>query len=486
MLVMLEIFSICYPALPEIILMIGSVCVLFCPNINRVIQYIFVCALLGCTVCLLVYSKNVGPNNFQSWINLNANVTTFAGMFISDLSINTTKIMLCIWGLLYLLVVIHSKYFILSNHELFYTLAITLGSMIAFSANDFMLLFISIELISFSIIFLINKQCENRAIFNIFIAYGAGSAFFLFGSALFYGIYQTTNFTLLVEKLSFTKLTIMENPLIFFAITLVTFGLLAKMLFCPFHKLYIAAVEKIDLPQFIFIVFLSNFVYFLIIIRLFVIFKCESFKIIFLILGMLGMFAGFWGAFKQNIIKNIIALHTLGTTGMLFVGFFASYTNIIASSLFIFIVLGLSILILLRGLLFIRKFDRELITIKDLQFIKNEPLPATFTLGLGTLTFVNVPPFPGFIPFFIFAKNFVADCAYTTLYTIVLFKIISTLTGINIVSSLVSSENTKMSHTLTSSHVATLCACSTLIILTIYAEKVINLVTLVETIFKGY
>ncbi|MDR1908158.1 MAG: hypothetical protein LBQ43_04855 [Holosporales bacterium] len=475
-----ESFLIFIPALPEMLLMAGAIALFFVPASGR---HAFACALLTGVLLLTCQDRNTELDIFEN-MDPTFSVTTFSGMFIIDCFIKIQKTIICAWALLYMFTSISKKQFVFNHNDLFCIFTIIIGSMFALSANDFKLLFIGCELISFAtIVFL--KVSDKNVILKIFIVHGIGSALFLFGASIFYSIFQTTDFSLLISKLLVIRPTISSHPFVFLAMFFIVIASFAKILFCPFHGLCTELSEKIEWPIFIFINFISNLVCLSVLVRLFILFNCGAFKNIFLIAGEVGMALGFLNALRQNQIKNILACHTIGTVGMLFVGFATSYTNIVSSLLFILATHGLSLLILLGAALFIQRYGGRLITLSNLPFIRSRSPIAAFLLGFGILSLVNLPPLPGFIPFLVFAKNFVEEGAFVTLGSVIFFKLMSMSVGVNIVRTLIAS-NKEGQAVSTMYPIITMCTVAILTMLAIYADDVLNIFMLSETTLKCY
>jgi NADH:ubiquinone oxidoreductase subunit 2 (subunit N) len=469
-----ELLQIFAPAASEILLMLGSVCLFFVPAPRA-----FACALLVGALILVCEDTNIGLNMFEDHLDPTMRVTTFSGMFIVDCFAKIQKIVICVWTYIYILTL--KKSYSISPTELFFVLLTVIGGMLALSANDFTLLFFGCEFVSLGSIILFK---DKSIIEKVFIAFGVGSALFLFGVAIFYGMFNTTNFSLLSSKLMVSKISIETHPFAFFAISLIILGFFAKTLYWPFHGLNTEAAEKTELPTFTFWNFLQNLLTFSVLIRLFILFNCSAIRNIFLFTGMIGMILGFFSALRQNQIKNILASHSVGTMGMLQVGFATSYTNVISSSFFLLAVYGLSLLVFIGSILFIQERGSKILTVNNLSLVQSYSPVGAFVLGFGALSLVSLLPFPGFVPFFTFVQNFVEESAYVLLTVVVALKLASMIVGIKIVRALLF-VGERTAHVPTFPAISA-CLCGILTICEIYADKFINVFMLAEATMKYY
>jgi NADH:ubiquinone oxidoreductase subunit 2 (subunit N) len=466
------------PAIPETLLIVGAIALLLIPPNAR---YIYGCALLLLVVAFACQDQNPGLDIFQS-MDPTSSVTTFSGMFVVDCFIKIQKIVLCVWGLIYLLITHERNKNVLTGVGLFSFLIMLVGGMCLLSANDFRTLFLGSELLAFATIAFLNSNDKNLT-FKVFIIQGVGSALYLFGSAILYGVSQTTDFSLLISKLLETNPSAQYNPFVCLAIILILLGGLTKMLFVPFHSVFMETSEKEEWPIFTAINFISSTVYMSVLMRLFVSFNCDAFKPMLLIIGELGMGLGFLNALRQSQIRNIIASQTIGTAGMLLVGFGVSYSNIVSSGQFILFMHGLSCLAVYACVSFAQRHSGPIVTVSHLATVRSRSPVTAVVLGFSVLNLMNMPPFPGFIPLLFFAKNLIEERAFITLGSVMLCKIMCMYVGIKIVKSLMICGKGSRVRSLP---IAATCTVAVLICAMVLAGKVFNTFMLSETALKCY
>ncbi len=123
------------------------------------------------------------------------------------------------------------------NHKTFqfYALLLTavLGSMFVVSANDFLTLTISLEMLSFSMYFLIAYKKGNlskEASFKYLITNGFATSVYLFGVSYLYGLSSTVNFN------GINDYFMQNNPSVIYTLSIIfiVMGLLFKLAILPF------------------------------------------------------------------------------------------------------------------------------------------------------------------------------------------------------------------------------------------------------------
>ncbi|MDR0631104.1 MAG: hypothetical protein LBF66_00840 [Holosporales bacterium] len=469
-----ELFLIFIPAAPEMLLMIGAACLFVVP---RMAQRAYFYVLFSCVLVLLLQDRNIGLNVIEGKLDPTASSTTFSGMFIVDCFTKIQKLTVCAWTLLYVLIT--SKFKKFCGDELFGIATIVFGSMLAISANDFMLLFLGYEFISFgTIVFL--KSNDKEILINVFTMLGIGTALILFGTSIFYGVFGTTDFSVLstnmAEKQPFTNV----------AVVLLLMGLFAKSLYLPAHGLCIEAAEKTDLSAFILVSFVSNLTTFSTMGRIVTLFRSEPVVHALLLFGFFGMALGLLGVIRHSQIKNILACHLIGTVGMLHFGLGALRLSSISSSLTLLAVYGLSLLVFLGGTLLIERQCGKIVTLNDLLRIHNKSPWGMFLLVFGILNLFNVLPTPGFIHFFTFTMNFVDSEAFAPLWIVLTLKTISMAAGLKFVQALVIRSGDAPHANATPFPTLAVVISLALVVWAVYSDSISNVFMLAETTLKCF
>jgi NADH-quinone oxidoreductase subunit N len=448
---------------------------------------------------MLLYDHKIELNAVENFdgIDISFKETTFSGMFINDWFTKVVKIIICTWLILYFLITLHSDIIIPHCKDIMFILTACLGSFFAISADDFRMLFLGLEFLSISSIIFIkmNELPDKKGVtISIFIAYGMGAGLILLGCSMLYGAYGITDISLIGNILQRDRLTLVgsENFSIL-PFALIVFGLFAKMLFFPFHGLYIEFAEKTMVHSFVFIDFLPRITCIATIIRLHSVFNLQKFSQVLLAIACLSMILSAGAMLRQNQIKNILSFNSVVLTGAMLAGFAVSFINAVTCVFFMLIMATVAMLIFLGSVLHVQSSGRKVLTLHDLSFVSAESTVAAAALAFCILSLVGLPPFPGFIPFVIFVKNTIIESAYVTLAFAVLAKLIEIIVGIKVIISLIAKRDGCAINPVVvpSTHgtvaVASITIMSVfLVFLMIEADGVINILSLAEAVLRCY
>ena len=110
------------------------------------------------------------------------------------------------------------------------------GTIAMLQAVDLLMIFIALEVMSLSVYtlaaFLKDSRKSQEGALKYFLLGSFGSAFFLFGLALIYGVTGTVNITKIAQILSLGPF---EHPVVLVALAMLMAGLFFKMSLVPFH-----------------------------------------------------------------------------------------------------------------------------------------------------------------------------------------------------------------------------------------------------------
>ena len=182
------------------------------------------------------------------------------------------------------------------------------GAMNIVSANDFLTLFVSIELLSFSTYFLIaaaKGYHSKEASFKYLLTSAVSTGVFLFGVSYLYGITGSLNLSQIYEFA-------MENePSIMYSISaiLITLGLISKLAVFPFANWIIDVYKNCESSVLAFLSTIPKLAIFGILCRLLVFPLGNSFELTFA-LAILSLVTALWAntyAVRENNVKVILA-----------------------------------------------------------------------------------------------------------------------------------------------------------------------------------
>lgn len=197
-----------------------------------------------------------------------------------------------------------------NNAYAFHALILTaiFGAMNVISANDFLTLFISLELLSFPTYFLIaseNGYFSKEAAFKYLITNAVSTGIFLFGVSYLYGLTSSINLTEIYEIIAEQE----SSLLYIFASVMVTVGLFAKLAIFPFANWIVDVYKGCETSVLAFLSTIPKLALFGIVCRLIVFSLGGSYELPFVI-ALLSLITAFWAntyAIRENNVKVILA-----------------------------------------------------------------------------------------------------------------------------------------------------------------------------------
>lgn len=208
----------------------------------------------------------------------------------------------------------------------FYALVLgaTLGGMFLASANDLITVFVALETLSITSYILagyLRKTARSAEASLKYLIYGGmGTAVFLFGLSLIYGLSGSTNFVQIAEVL--TQYQGVEHPT-FVVLLLMVFAALAyKLSIAPFHMWAPDVYEGAPTPVSAFLSVVSKTAAFAITIRLLLVVFADfaNWEAFWTILAVLSMTIGNFVALRQKDAKRLLAYSTVAHAGYMLLG----------------------------------------------------------------------------------------------------------------------------------------------------------------------
>jgi NADH-quinone oxidoreductase subunit N len=391
----------------------------------------------------------------------NFKVLLFFDQYILDFYSTFAKFFL-IFSLICILIFLQAyllRYKQFFNEYLILILFAFLGLVIMVSSYDFLVLYLAIELQALSSYALAALRTDSRfsieAGLKYFITGTVASIFFLLGVAFIYLASGTTNFAVLSHYLIMVTVQDM-NPLLFYGITFVIVGLLAKLGAVPFHMwlldvyqgsplvitAFFSILPKIALvftigrlyydiftPGFIKLYF-SDFDFKLVPLNFF---SFDSYSLIFIV-SVLSIFFGALGGLVQVNLKRLFAYSSITNIGFILLSISLGSIEAFHAALFYLITYIFLAINFFAILISIRLFTaRSVITILDLTGIDST---YSLLLALNLFSMAGVPPLAGFFSkLYIYFVLVDLGYIYTSIF-IVLISIFSVFFYIRIISNL--------------------------------------------------
>ena len=182
------------------------------------------------------------------------------------------------------------------------------GAVNVICSNDFLTLFISVEILSFSTYFLIASSkgyYSKEAGFKYLLTSAVATGIFLFGVSYLYGITSSINLSKIYETV------LVKEHTIIYAVSaiLIIIGLAQKLAVFPFANWIIDVYKGTETSILAFLSTIPKLAMFGIICRLIVFPFSNSFELAFII-AILSLFTAFWAntyAIRENNVKVILA-----------------------------------------------------------------------------------------------------------------------------------------------------------------------------------
>ena len=192
----------------------------------------------------------------------------------------------------------------------FYAILLTaiLGAINIVSANDFLTLFVSVELLGFSTYFLIavSKGYHSKeASFKYLITSAVSTGIFLFGVSYLYGITGSINFSQIYEYITENETSLVYSV----SAVLIVLGLASKLAVFPFANWVIDIYKGTETSVLAYLSTIPKLAIFGIVCRLMVFPLGNSFELAFII-AIISIVTAFWAntyAIRENNVKVIFA-----------------------------------------------------------------------------------------------------------------------------------------------------------------------------------
>lgn len=187
-------------------------------------------------------------------------------------------------------------------------LTAVLGAMNVVSANDFLTLFISMELLSFPLYFMIampKGYYSKEASFKYLITSAVSTGVFLFGVSYIYGLTSSLNFSEIYEIAVSQETSLLYS----FSGILIILGLISKLSIFPFANWVVDVYKGSETSVLAFLITIPKLAVFAILCRLIVFPLGTSLELTF-VLAIISLVTAFWAntyAIKEKNVKAILA-----------------------------------------------------------------------------------------------------------------------------------------------------------------------------------
>ena len=433
---------------------------IFFSNFNSILPE-FILFISG--MLLLMYGafvKNKNSSNLNVLTLLTIFIASISLLFVPDKSsiasstfINsllTKYIKLFVLILAFLVIYISSNY--LKRNQIYFfeypvlLIFSILGMLVMISANDLIILYISIELQSLSLYVLVALRRGSikgsEAALKYFILGSIASAVILYGCSMVYSVVGATNYEIIKQ---FSDQSF-DNLILSLGLVLIISGVAFKLSAAPFHMWTPDVYEGsptsvttvlITLPKLAALIVLVN-----LLLNPFQNQTITWFPII-IIISILSMAIGSISALKQDNLKRLFAFSTIANIGYVMIGLASVNDEAIKASFLYMFIYTFATLGIFSFIMILRIEDRQLVTISDISGLsRSRPLLA-LSVAILLLSLAGIPPFGGFFgKLFIFIAAIEAGNLYLAIAGVI-FSVISAYYYLKIIKTMYLDESSE-------------------------------------------
>ena len=412
---------------------------------------------------LLMYGafvKNKNSSNLNILTLLTIFIASISLLFVPDKSsianstfINsllTKYIKLFILILAFLVIYISSNY-LKKNQIYFFEYPVLLifsilGMLVMISANDLIILYISIELQSLSLYVLVALRRGSikgsEAALKYFILGSIASAVILYGCSMVYSVVGATNYEIIKH---FSDQSF-DNLILSLGLVLIISGVAFKLSAAPFHMWTPDVYEGSPTSVTTVLITLPKLAALIVLVNL-LLYPFQNQTItwvpIIIIISILSMAIGSISALKQNNLKRLFAFSTIANIGYVMIGLASVNDEAIKASFLYMFIYTLATLGVFSFIMILRREDRQLVTVSDISGLsRSKPLLA-LSVAILLLSLAGIPPFGGFFgKLFIFSAAIEAGNLYLAIAGVI-FSVISAYYYLKIIKTMYLDESSE-------------------------------------------
>ena len=433
---------------------------IFFSNFNSILPE-FILFISG--MLLLMYGafvKNKNSSNLNVLTLLTIFIASISLLFVPDKSsiasstfINsllTKYIKLFILILAFLVIYISSNY--LKRNQIYFfeypvlLIFSILGMLVMISANDLIILYISIELQSLSLYVLVALRRGSikgsEAALKYFILGSIASAVILYGCSMVYSVVGATNYEIIKQ---FSDQSF-DNLILSLGLVLIISGVAFKLSAAPFHMWTPDVYEGSPTSVTTVLITLPKLAALIVLVNLLLNpFQNQTITWvpIIIIISILSMAIGSISALKQDNLKRLFAFSTIANIGYVMIGLASVNDDAIKASFLYMFIYTLATLGVFSFIMILRREDRQLVTVSDISGLsRSKPLLA-LSVAILLLSLAGIPPFGGFFgKLFIFTAAIEAGKLYLAIAGVI-FSVISAYYYLKIIKTMYLDESSE-------------------------------------------
>lgn len=292
----------------------------------------------------------------------------------------------------------------------------TLGLLLLISAQDFLTLYMALELASLPMYVLASFNRDStkstEAGLKYFVLGALSSCLLLFGISLIYGFGGSTGFDTLIQLFaSFGERDGAISKALIVGMVFVVVGMCFKLSAVPFHMWTPDVYEGAPTPVVAFFAVVPKVAVMALFVRVLMqLFGAlaDEWQQLLVFASLASMLVGALGALLQNNIKRLLAYSSIGHVGFILMGL-ATNTVIGVQSVLIYLTLYIFMSVGAFGcLLIMRRDGHPMETMADLSGLSKLKPRSAFLMAVFMFSMAGIPPMAGF-----FGKMYVVLAAMT-------------------------------------------------------------------------
>lgn len=296
-----------------------------------------------------------------------------------------------------------------------------IGMMFAASANHFIIMFVSLELVTVSFYLLASFRKTQRQVLEASIKYviysAVASAFLVYGIALTYGATGTMSFAGLSEFIK-SNPNILANKMLNVGLAMILAGLGFKVAIAPFQFWVPDVYQGAPSPSVAFLATGSKAAGLVLMIRLISTAANQlaiGWREVFIAIAAITILYGNLCAIPQRNVKRLIGYSSISHAGYLFMGIAAFDKSGIAAILYYLFIYMLA-LVAFFGVLMIISNDTDKREISLFSGLSRRSPFLAFAATISLASLAGIPPCAGFMGKFLLIKSVLSQAAVSTSY----------------------------------------------------------------------
>ena len=362
--------------------------------------------LFSSILVLLLYGIFT-KGKFIKWGAVAINIFLVCNIIYYESTGNYTKVFLLVFSALFFTFLTKQERF---ESIILFLLSI-LGMLVAISANNLLLLYLSVELIALSFYILISLlKSKVEVTLKYLLPTTVASGFLLLGISLVYGSTGSIGYGNITTSIQEVESSIVPVPLLMGSLFVIV-GIIIKLGIVPFHMWMLDVYQGIHFSLMLFFGSLVQYTFCIVLLKLF--YNCfvdyiGNLQGILICLGILSQILGAIVGIKQENIRRLFAYSAIHNMGFILISLSTCGVDQLHYILFY---IAIYTFLVFSTILLLGNCSKNLIA-EDIKGTLYSRPWLGWGLVLLLLSLFGIPPFVGFFPKFYLLRIFVAEQRY--------------------------------------------------------------------------